>query len=205
MQHILPQEALVLLSENNAVLVDVREPEEYAMEHIAYAISLPMSEREKWMPWLLSQTARTWVMQCLTDGRAKKIAEELEAMSSESVHKVMVLEGGLTSWLTAGFETIKNSAPNKAVCCLSYKDPIQRFINILVGLTIFLIVHFVSSTFATYLLYLLSIGLILNGVLGRCLLSQYLSCYQTLCKSKKKMCNTGNSCNNNDNKCKSVK
>jgi rhodanese-related sulfurtransferase len=87
------------LDKNAAVLVDVREPDEYAEGHIKGAIPMPLSSvNASEIPDL---NGRKLVMQCRGGGRSGKACAKLMAENSELAP--YNLEGGITAWAAAGF------------------------------------------------------------------------------------------------------
>ena len=93
------------------VLVDVREPGEYAQGHLPGAVNLPRGVLEFRIhahPALAAeeppaQRRRTLVLYCLTGGRSALAADSLGALGFVDVHS---LAGGLEAWRNAGFPAI---------------------------------------------------------------------------------------------------
>lgn len=90
-----------LLHEGRAVLIDVREREEYEEEHIPGARLVPLSSFD---PCLLAEAEgdRELVIHCLAGSRAEKAAQAVAAIAQRSV---LTLKDGLFGWKGAGFET----------------------------------------------------------------------------------------------------
>ena len=91
------------LDHGQAVLVDVREADEYAAGHIAEAVLLPLSE---FTPDALPpHDGKKLVMQCKSGGRSRtacgKVNHEFPNLD------VYNLEGGITAWMQAGYPCIK--------------------------------------------------------------------------------------------------
>jgi rhodanese-related sulfurtransferase len=89
------------LRDDEAVLVDVREPEEYREERIPGALPLPLSQFDaSALPCALGKRA---VLVCFIGGRSARAAELLfEAGHSRAFH----LDGGLFAWKEAGLRTV---------------------------------------------------------------------------------------------------
>lgn len=85
-----------------AVLVDVREAEEYADEHIPGAILLPLSSLDARA--LPKADGRRIVLQCLT---GKRSASALARLADQGVTGLLHLEGGLLAWKKAGGQTVE--------------------------------------------------------------------------------------------------
>jgi rhodanese-related sulfurtransferase len=76
-----PQDAANLVAEGAAVLIDVREPSEWAGGVAKPAILLPMGDlsgaREKWKPFLASHGDRELILYCHSGGRSSSSARLL--------------------------------------------------------------------------------------------------------------------------------
>lgn len=90
-----------LLDEGRALLIDVREREEFEEEHIPGATLVPLSSFD---PCLLASTVndRPVVLHCLAGSRAEKAALALMEIGHRAV---MTLKDGLFGWKGAGFPT----------------------------------------------------------------------------------------------------
>jgi rhodanese-related sulfurtransferase len=86
------------LDQQKAILLDVREPGEYAIEHIAGATLLPLSTFD---PTLISETNhQTLVLYCQSGRRSAQAAQKLlDVGLTEVAH----LTGGLPTWKAAGY------------------------------------------------------------------------------------------------------
>lgn len=94
-------EAPTAITMPNALLIDVREPDEYRQGHIAGAINIPrglLEFRISNEP-ALQQPERPIVLYCKTSGRAALSAIALQQMGFT---KVISLAGGFDAWLAAG-------------------------------------------------------------------------------------------------------
>ena len=102
-----------LAAQDDCVLIDVREPAEYAQGHLPGAINLPRGVLEFQIhahPAMACTTSealavadRELVLYCLTGGRSALAADSLEALGFIDVHS---LAGGLEAWRNAGFPAI---------------------------------------------------------------------------------------------------
>ncbi len=92
------------LDAGKAVLIDVREPEEYAAEHVEGAALVPLATVER--AALPEHEGRELVIMCKMGGRGdaacRKLGEELSA--SETVYN---LQGGIEAWKRAGLPVAK--------------------------------------------------------------------------------------------------
>lgn len=95
-----PSAVHALLEAGEAVLVDVREEDEFAAERIAGAVLSPMSDFElaKWP----SFPGKKVIILCLGGVRSAAIGNKLlKSGHSWAIH----LKGGLNAWKDAGFPT----------------------------------------------------------------------------------------------------
>lgn len=83
-----------------ALLIDVREPKEWARVRIPGALSRPMSEINDW--WLELPEDRELIFQCRSGARSGRVVEAL--ISQAGLTNVTNLAGGLVSWAEAGYE-----------------------------------------------------------------------------------------------------
>jgi rhodanese-related sulfurtransferase len=88
------------MDQGNVVLVDVREPAEYAGEHIRDAKLVPLSRFD---PLQVPQEGgKTIVLYCRTGNRSAQAAQRLITAGARAVKH---LQGGLEAWQAAGYET----------------------------------------------------------------------------------------------------
>lgn len=95
------------LDDGSAVLVDIREPDEYAREHIAGARLIPLSKLDA--KAFGGDRERTIVFQCKSGNRTAANASQLLAAPCREAY---ALAGGLDAWKAAGLPTeLDRSAP----------------------------------------------------------------------------------------------
>jgi rhodanese-related sulfurtransferase len=85
------------LIERGALVVDIREPDEYAREHIPNAISRPVSGLTQGT--LDIDKASQIIFHCKSGGRTRSNAARLASAAS---CEAFMLEGGLDAWKRAG-------------------------------------------------------------------------------------------------------
>jgi rhodanese-related sulfurtransferase len=96
-----PAELDALLRDGKAVLIDVREPGEYASERIPGALCFPLSTFDA--AYLPVGPGKQVVFHCGGGGRSKRAATSLFACGiNESAH----LAGGIRAWKAAGLPVI---------------------------------------------------------------------------------------------------
>lgn len=87
------------LDYNNILLIDVREPSEYAEEHIAQAKLLPLSTLQ---PQQVNAEEKPIVLYCRSGNRSAQAAKKL---ISAGMNNIYHLQGGLPTWKAAGLPT----------------------------------------------------------------------------------------------------
>ena len=110
-----PAEAVQRVAAGTAVLVDVRESDEWAQTGIVVgAIPLALSdlrgERRDWKPFLAANKDRELILYCRTGNRSGQAARLLAAEGYRTANA-----GGLRDWLAAGQKVapIPSSSPTK--------------------------------------------------------------------------------------------
>ncbi len=91
-----PATAQALLQSDEAVLLDVREPWEYAQVHVEGARHIPMGQ----IPERLAEldTGKNYVVMCHHGGRSQRVALFL---ASQGYARVANLAGGIDAWAEA--------------------------------------------------------------------------------------------------------
>lgn len=102
-----PRTVAQQIAAGEAVLIDIREPDEHAREHIEGALSLPLSALDRGA--LNVEAGRTAVFHCKSGMRTEANCSRL---FSHVEGEAYLLQGGLEGWKQAGLETVKDvSAP----------------------------------------------------------------------------------------------
>ncbi|HEX6572609.1 MAG TPA: rhodanese-like domain-containing protein [Steroidobacteraceae bacterium] len=89
------------LASGEILLVDVREPNEYALERIAGALLYPLSTFD---PRAVPAEGRKIVVHCAAGRRSMQAAQQLVEAGHASV---INLDGGLAAWKSAGLPLIR--------------------------------------------------------------------------------------------------
>ncbi len=92
-----PQEAKAIVDRGGAVLVDVRNPDEYEMAHIPGSLHHPLKELDP--AALVKASAKPVIFLCAVGVRSKIAADRMLAAGYQPVAH---LEGGISAWLDAG-------------------------------------------------------------------------------------------------------
>ncbi len=101
--------------DNKTLVIDVREPSEYATGFIAHAINIPrgliefvINDHPLVKPFLnqLNIAETEIILYCKSGGRSALATKSLQSMG---FNKIRSLEGGIMSWESAGFKINKES------------------------------------------------------------------------------------------------
>jgi len=93
-----PNEAVRMMNREKAIVVDVSEPGEYAVAHVAGSRNIPLGRIEV-APELPKNKTLPVILVCATGKRAAKAAKALQVKGHA---KAVVLGGGLQAWKAAG-------------------------------------------------------------------------------------------------------
>jgi rhodanese-related sulfurtransferase len=94
------------LQHGEALLVDVREPPEYAAEHIPEALLVPLST---FQPAQIPQEAgKKIVLHCVMGKRSEQAGQKLLDAGFATVYN---FRGGVQAWKNAGYATAHDAAP----------------------------------------------------------------------------------------------
>ena len=95
-----PQDVQSLLAEGQVLLIDVREPEEYAAERIPGALLYPLSTFDA--AHLPADGERAVVFHCAAGGRSLTAARLRKATGQAAAH----MAGGIAAWKALGLPTV---------------------------------------------------------------------------------------------------
>ena len=161
MNHLTPQALKTALEQHAALLVDVREPGEFAREHIAGAESLPLSAFD------ISKLPRDRkiVLCCQSGARSTRALAQLQGGGYTDIAH---LNGGLAAWKAARFTTAVD---------ISQPISIMRQVQIVAGslaLAGALLAWLVSPWFIM-LSGFIGAGLMFAGLTDTCMMAMLLS------------------------------
>lgn len=162
-QTIGPARAAEMIATGKAVLIDVRESDEYAREHIAGARSMPLSRFDGGS--FVREGINAAIFHCASGRRTEQAAATLEACGLDTV---LCLEGGLEGWKRAGLPVEYNRrAPL----------PLQRQVLIAAGSLVVLGVALAALVSAWFVLLCAAVGagLVLAGITGFCGMARLLA------------------------------
>lgn len=166
-QTISPQDAARLLAQGDAILIDVREADEFKAEHIAYASSLPLSNLKSLFSQMNIPVTRKVIFHCFKGKRGGEACLGTQEWGG-CKNELYNLEGGITAWKEAGMPVISHS---------SSKISIFRQVQIIIGGLIALLVILGLAGLAGGFIIagLLGLALFFAGLTGWCGLAMLLS------------------------------
>ena len=151
------------LEDGEALLFDIREPDEYIKEHIPQAHLVPLSGFNK--EDFPDQNQKIAVFHCRSGGRTEASAPQILRTGFREVYQ---LEGGLQGWREAGLHVNENSkAP------ISIMRQVQITAGSLVVLGVILAV--LVSPWFILLSTFVGAGLAQSGISGNCAMATVLS------------------------------
>ena len=103
-----PGSASTLLVAQKAVIIDVRENDEWLAQHIKGAIHIPLDQLENRLAKLSQYKDSTVIMHCRSGRRSRLAGEILMAAGFKDVYN---LKGGLLAWEAEGLATVISATP----------------------------------------------------------------------------------------------
>lgn len=97
-------DAVQLINKHDAVVVDVREPSEYAVAHIINSRNVPLKDLDARIKELARFKEKPVIVTCDTGNRSRGGAAALKKLGFNQVY---TLTGGLGGWQHAGLPTGK--------------------------------------------------------------------------------------------------
>jgi rhodanese-related sulfurtransferase len=99
-----PAQATHLINREDAIIIDVREPAEFAAGHVLGAKNVPLARLAAPTPDLLKRKERPVIVYCDGGDRAAKAAA---ALKKHGFARVANLAGGIKAWQDAGLPVEK--------------------------------------------------------------------------------------------------
>jgi rhodanese-related sulfurtransferase len=103
-----PEEAAQKMQDHAAVIVDVREKDEWEQEHIPHAINLSRGTIELDIEEKIPDPNTVIICHCGGGGRSALAAESLQKMGYKNVRS---MAGGFKAWKAASLPTVKQAGP----------------------------------------------------------------------------------------------
>lgn len=133
------------LAAREAVLIDVRQPDEFVAGHIPYAVSVPLADLPSALPTLRLAPGAKLIFQCASGARAGRACELARGVAGLDVYN---LEGGIEAWRAQRLP-VSGSGP---------RISLFRQVQMIVGA---LVAGLVLAGFAGF-----TVGFALAGILG---------------------------------------
>ncbi|MCB0909128.1 MAG: rhodanese-like domain-containing protein [Nocardioidaceae bacterium] len=103
-------QAQELMADPKTLVVDVRTPAEFESSHIPSSINIPVDQLEPHLRTIVTAAGGTMVLVCQGGGRAEQAAVKL---GSAGLSDMVVLGGGMNSWIQAGAPIEHGEVSNK--------------------------------------------------------------------------------------------
>lgn len=100
-------EAVLLMNQSKALVLDVREPDEFAQGHLQGARNVPLAQLTAQLASFEKHRAKPVVLVCSRGSRAFSAAKILKAAAFSQLH---VLQGGVQAWQAANLPLVKAKA-----------------------------------------------------------------------------------------------
>ena len=100
-----PNEAVALINRANALVLDVRDPAEFASGHIAGAKNIPVAELDTRIKEIRRFKDKPVLVNCQSGARSAKARELL---GKQEFSNVRSLQGGLEAWTQAKLPLVKD-------------------------------------------------------------------------------------------------
>jgi rhodanese-related sulfurtransferase len=97
-------QATQLINQGKTVIIDVRDPAEFATGHIREAKNIPLKELPKRVGELEKFKSKSVIVVCTSGAQSSKAANQLKHAGFKEVFS---LTGGLTAWRAQGLPTAK--------------------------------------------------------------------------------------------------
>ncbi len=158
-----PKTAHDWIREEKAVLIDVRESDEYIKEHVPGAHLVPLSGfNPEDFP---SEHDKIAIFHCLSGGRTEASAPQILATGFKQVYQ---LEGGIKGWRAAGFPVNEN---HKAPISIMRQVQITAGSLVVLGVLLAALVHPMFVLLSAFV----GAGLVQAGFSGNCTMASILS------------------------------
>lgn len=96
--------AVLLINREKGVVVDIREPGEFAEGHITGARNVPVAQLQQRLPEVVRNKTVPLILVCATGGRAQRAQGVAKSLGYD---RAVVLAGGLKGWKEANLPLVK--------------------------------------------------------------------------------------------------
>lgn len=101
---LLPQDATLLINHENAIVLDVREDNEYVQGHILNSMHIPLKMLSEKIGRLEKYRNRPIIASCMSGNRSSSACRTLKKNGFEKIHN---LKGGIVAWQNANLPLSK--------------------------------------------------------------------------------------------------
>lgn len=162
-----PKQAQQWLASGEALLIDVRNPDEFAAEHIPHALSIPLGVLKQTLATLSFPSSQKVLFQCESGkrgGQACALVQELESFPN----RIYNVQNGITGWKDANLAIIGTPAG------ISIFRQVQIAIGSFIALSV--AAGFVCSSLQAFAIAgILGTALAVSGATGWCGMAILLS------------------------------
>ncbi|MDR0458508.1 MAG: rhodanese-like domain-containing protein [Burkholderiaceae bacterium] len=99
-----PASAVQLINRERAVVIDVREPGEFAAGHVGGARNVPLAQLQDKLPGAVKNKTVPLLLTCATGARAQRAVAVAKKLGYD---KAQAIAGGLKAWKEANLPTEK--------------------------------------------------------------------------------------------------
>ena len=99
-----PNDAVAKINREKAVIVDVREPEEYVKGHLTNAKNIPLAQLDERLPQVVKNKALPVILVCEKGSRAVRAEAQAKKLGYAGAQ---ALAGGMKAWRDAGLPVTK--------------------------------------------------------------------------------------------------
>ncbi len=151
------------------IILDVREQDEFAAEHIAGSVWVPLSQFAHMAPGVLQgMTGKKVIIMCRGGNRARLAKEQVNRLGFGGQIKTEVYAGGLVEWKKRG---------NPVVTGKTGRLPIMRQVQILTGALVLssALLSLAFNPRVAWVAAFVGAGLVFAGITGFCGLALLLA------------------------------
>ncbi|MBQ0131840.1 MAG: rhodanese-like domain-containing protein [Comamonas sp.] len=99
-----PNDAVLKINREKAVVIDVREPEEYVKGHVTNSKNVPLAQLDERLPQVVKNKALPVILVCEKGARAVRAEAQAKKLGYE---KAQAMAGGMKAWREASLPVEK--------------------------------------------------------------------------------------------------
>ncbi len=152
------------------VIIDVREKDEFELEHVEHSINVPLSSFTAVVPGVLNLlSGKEVTFMCRSGSRAHQACEQAKGLGYNDTHTYRVYDGGLVKWKQNNLPLMQKTGKSPL--------PLMRQMQIIMGLLFVIFASlgaFLNPMFSTVTI-LFGFGLFFAGYTGDCAVAGLLA------------------------------